>query len=471
MAPIVMLARRGWVSVLPATSGPGIVDVGDPAGRRDHPDRPEGAGVLGDRGVGDVQEAVVDGPGRDPEGGVDRPPRLRRAARVVGHHLVALDVHVDRDGIGLALDAVVLDHVLEAVLAVGERGELGAHPALRVVHEVLAGAGEDLAAVFLDDLDDAGDAQVDAADHRPQIAVVLARRAAVGEQQLPDLVDVLARLLDLDRRHAQALVEDLGRLAAEGARHHAADLGDVADADREALELAVDEERLEEGVLGAVQAAAVGIVVEDDVAVLKGLERDLLGAGLDQERHAADHRRAELGAGDHVALGVGERAGEVEALVEDRRVGRLHQKDAHLAADRHHGGIEDLHQHHVGRRVGRRQRGARGLDGQLRLHDRQAEVAPLPVAQSGPLDAPGRAVDASLAVTLAGNALAIDEEPAVRALDVALDVVAVGREPHRADAPAAAGAGAPARNAMGGAGACAVKARAAMRSGPSHGRR
>ena len=98
-------------------------------------------------------------------------------------------------------------------------------------------------------------------------------------------------------------MEDLGRLAAEGARHHAADLGDVADADREALELAVDEERLEEGVLGAVQAAAVGVVVEDDVALLERVERDLLGAGLDQERHAADHRRAELGAGDHVALG------------------------------------------------------------------------------------------------------------------------------------------------------------------------
>ena len=71
-------------------------------------------------------------------------------------------------------------------------------------------------------------------------------------------------------------MEDLGRLAAEGAGHHAADLGDVADADGEAHQLAVDEERLEEGVLGAVQAAAIGIVVEDDVAFLERVERDLL---------------------------------------------------------------------------------------------------------------------------------------------------------------------------------------------------
>ena len=101
-------------------------------------------------------------------------------------------------------------------------------------------------------------------------------------------------------------MEDLGRLAAERTRHHAADLGDMADADGKAEQAAVLEERLEEGVLGAVQAAAIGVVVEDDVALLQGLERDLLGAGLDQQGHAADHGRAELGAGDHVALGVGQ---------------------------------------------------------------------------------------------------------------------------------------------------------------------
>ena len=149
------------------------------------------------------------------------------------------------------------------------------------------------------------------------------------------------------------------------------------------------EERLEEGVLGAVQAAAIGVVVEDDVALLQGLERDLLGAGLDQQRHAADHGRAELGAGDHVALGVGERAGEVEALVEDRRVGRLHQQDAHLAADRHHGGVEDAHHDGIGL-AGALRADDLVLDRQARLDDGQLEVAGLAVGQRRPLDAPGR---------------------------------------------------------------------------------
>jgi hypothetical protein len=71
--------------------------------------------------------------------------------------------------------------------------------------------------------------------------------------------------------------------------HHAANLGDMADADCESQELTVDEERPEEGVLGAVEPAAIRIVVNDHVALFEGLERDLLGAALDEDVHAADH--------------------------------------------------------------------------------------------------------------------------------------------------------------------------------------
>ena len=120
------------------------------------------------------------------------------------------------------------------------------------------------------------------------------------------------------------------------------------------------------------------------------------------KRHAADHGRAELGAGDHVALGVGERAGEVEALVEDRRVGRLHQQDAHLAADRHHGGVEDAHHDGVGL-AGALRADDLVLDRQAGLDDGEADVAGLAVGERRPLDAPGRAVDAGLAVAGAGE--------------------------------------------------------------------
>lgn len=59
-------------------------------------------------------------------------------------------------------------------------------------------------------------------------------------------------------------MEDFRRLAAEGAGHHAADFGDMADADGKPEQRAAREDGLEEGVLGAVEPAAVGVVVDDE---------------------------------------------------------------------------------------------------------------------------------------------------------------------------------------------------------------
>ena len=288
---------------------------------------------------------------------------------------------------------------------------------------------------FFHGLGDALLAEIDGADHGPHVAIVLARRAGVGQQQLPHLVHIFSGLFYFYRRHPQTLMEDLGGLAAEGAGHHAADLGHMADADGEAHQLALDEEGLEEGVLGAVQAAPIGVVVEDDVARLERVKRDLLGAGLYQERHPTDHGRAELGAGDHVALGVGQGAGKIEALVEDRRVGRLHEENAHLAADRDHGRIDDVHGHEVGWCRARPERPVLLLDRHGRLDDRQARLDLARIAPASPLDAPLGTIDASLAVAGAGDARPIDQHPAGPALDVFLDVVAIVRKAHRSGLP------------------------------------
>ena len=235
----------------------------------------------------------------------------------------------------------------EVVLAVGEAGELGAHAPLGIVLEILAGLLEHVPAVLPDEIDGALNPEIDGANHRTQISVVLAGGADIGQHQLPHLVDVDIFLLDFDGGDAQALVEDLSCFAAERPGHAAADLRDVADADRESLEFTIDEEGLEKGVFRHMQAAAIRIVVDDNVTFVDRVEWDLLSAGFDQKRHAADHGWAKLRARDHVAFDVGERTGEVEALVENRRVRRLHQQDAHLAAERYHGGVDDVHRHHV----------------------------------------------------------------------------------------------------------------------------
>ena len=248
---------------------------------------------------------------------------------------------------GPRVDPVVLHIVFEGIRAVGDRRDLGPHPGLGIVHEVRDRLAEERHAVLLDDPGHALGAELAGADHGAVVAVVVTRRADVREQQLPHLVHVLALLLDLDRGDAQALVEDLRRLAGEAARHHAADLGHMADRHRIAHEPAVHEDGREEGVLRRVQAAPVGVVVHDDIALVHGLVRHLADAGLDEERHAADLRRAVVGDRDHVAVGVGDGAAEVERFVEDRRIGRLHHGDPHLPADGEHRRFDDVHRDDV----------------------------------------------------------------------------------------------------------------------------
>ena len=145
-----------------------------------------------------------------------------------------------------------------------------------------------------------------------EIAHVVAGRAHIREQDAPDVVNVLAGFFDLDRRDAQAFVENLGRLAGEAGRRHASHLADVADRDRKTDQVAVDKYRLEKGMFGRMQAAAIGIVVEDHVTFLEILDGDFVDTGTDQQGHAADHRRTEVAGRDHLAVGERQRAGEIE---------------------------------------------------------------------------------------------------------------------------------------------------------------
>ena len=138
---------------------------------------------------------------------------------------------LDADVEGPIDDAVVLHAILEGIGAVGEDREFSPHPRLGIIHQVAAGAAEGVFAVLLDDFGDARFAQVDRADQRPEVAVVLSRRADIGQHDLPYVVNVLAAALDLDRRHPQALVKDLGGLAGETAGDRAAGLGNVSDGD------------------------------------------------------------------------------------------------------------------------------------------------------------------------------------------------------------------------------------------------
>ena len=73
-------------------------------------------------------------------------------------------------------------------------------------------------------------------------------------------------------------MEHLRRFASETRPRHTADLADVADRDCKANRFPADKDQLEERVLGRVEAAATGIIVQKDIALLEFVDVDLVYA-------------------------------------------------------------------------------------------------------------------------------------------------------------------------------------------------
>ena len=96
------------------------------------------------------------------------------------------------------------------------------------------------------------------------------------------------------------------------------------------------------------RAAVVGRVQHVDVARLH-LPGVLADHGLDRLAHRAQVHRHVRRIGDQVALGVEQRAGEIEPLLDVHRVRGVLQPQAHLLGDRHEEVVEDLQHHRVDR--------------------------------------------------------------------------------------------------------------------------
>ena len=310
-----------------------MLDVDHGTGRHDQLYGPVAARVARNGAVGEVEHRVVGGRGGHAVGAVARALRLRAGAVVVEDDALAAHHRGAVDAVPLVRHyAVVLDPVLERVLAVGDLRDLGAHAPLGVVHELLAGADHGVEPVAVQKLVQAPFGDRQRADHGVKVAPRRARRAVVGEDDLPEVVDVLAAAHDLHRRQPQTLLVDLAGVGGESAHRLAADLGEVGDVADEAVQLATVVHRLDHRVLGQVAAAAVGIVVHHHVAGGEVLQPHLGDGPLHGVEDRPDLGRAELGVGDHLRVAVEHHAGEVETLIEDRGVGGLHHRQPHLAA-------------------------------------------------------------------------------------------------------------------------------------------
>ena len=105
-----------------------------------------------------------------------------------------------------------------------------------------------------------------------------------------------------------------------------ANVGGVAD------QRAVHEDRLHQQVLGHVALAAIGVVVDDHVALLDRLLH-LLHAKRHRVQAGADDRRVHLGLAHHAQAPVEQAAREIPRFAEDRRIGGAHHGAFHLVAD------------------------------------------------------------------------------------------------------------------------------------------
>jgi hypothetical protein len=125
-----------------------------------------------------------------------------------------------------------------------------------------------------------------------------------------------------------------------------------ADVEQHALALLVERGR-DDGDVGKVRAAVVRVVQHEHVARLDA-PGVLADHGLDRLAHRAQVHRHVRRVGDEVALGVEQRAREVQPLLDVHRVRRVLQLQPHLLGDVHEQVVEDLQHHRVDRRADRR---------------------------------------------------------------------------------------------------------------------
>jgi hypothetical protein len=226
-------------------------------------------------------------------------------------------MHADRRLVLLA--QVTIAPVLELELAVGKASDPLAEAALGVVHGVLEGVPHHLGAELLDVTEQPLLHQDAGAVLGVDLGDPLLWDADVHRDQVPDLLDGFVRLVELQRRHPQTLGVALGRARVEGPVHGAADVGPVAESDREGEQLALPEDRPDDLDVVLVGAAGVGVVV--DVAVA----RRELGHLLDQVLHGGFEgphvrRLVALPVGDETALRGQDRDRVVVPLGDRRRV-------------------------------------------------------------------------------------------------------------------------------------------------------
>ncbi len=218
------------------------------------------------------------------------------------------------------------------------------------------GAGDDLVGEGVDAL------QPELVHHRQQraaadvvagglgveVADCLVREADVGADDFQQLVVRLAAGEEFRHGDAQALLENLVRFAGEDL---AADVGGVAEVAEVGDDLAVAEDRGEDGEVVELAGGHPGVVGDEDVAVGQGVWR----VGGEEMANAGGHGVDVAGGagqrlGHHLAAGVEDAAGQVLRFAHDGAEGGAHQGRLLLVGNGEEAVPEDLEGDGVERR-------------------------------------------------------------------------------------------------------------------------
>ncbi len=249
--------------------------------------------------------------------------------------VAAADGHLEVDAQRFVADAVVVHVVGVLVNAVGYLVQVGAHLGLGTVFQFGDAGPDGVGSVAIQELAQAALTDFEGGQVGLDVAAPFAGHADVGEDEFQEVFVEDAFAKQLDRRDAQSLLVDLGGAGGEAAGDHAADVRPVAAVGEEDEQLAVVEEGLHHADVHQVGSAGVGIVDEEEVALVDVVAVDGAQDGLGGELHYADEEgQAPASLGDDLTgVGFVDAVGEVVGLGDDRRKGGALHGQVHLFGD------------------------------------------------------------------------------------------------------------------------------------------
>ena len=209
---------------------------------------------------------------------------------------------------------------------------------------VLIDAAHRLAAVTLDQLQEAPLAGLHRRDLRAQIAHGAARQPHVHLDHLDQRLVDHAAIVILHDRDLQAFRKDVGAHAA----NQAADIEPMRHAAGEADQRVALEDRQRQRDVVEMAAGEIGVVGDVDVAGLDALAAEMADLRLHGLGHAADEHRQPDADRDAFAFRREQAGGEIERLVDDGVVGGAHEVGFHFLSHRDDAVAHDLRDDGIG---------------------------------------------------------------------------------------------------------------------------